>query len=321
MKSYLLLRNNVETGPYTREEIIAQHLVSTDLVWVEGESATWKYPSETDELQPHQTESGIRAERPSDAGQTEFVTANGIFVALPAQYDETSHELVQGKEEASEEVVLETRFSQPLETIKANHAAASASPDFQFRRTFSKPHSAVWLMCVLTGVFFFAFVIKRIVDAGSENLPTKLSASLPAIDRDASKRANETYYQNALATELVPIDTVTLKPVKKAPKKINLRKLVQLEANDYQVGLLGGIKNLRLLVTNHSGFVLDRVKIRLQYLKPNGDVLKTENLSIKKVDPKSSKSLAVSPQKRGVRIKYLITDIQSKQNTALMLRL
>jgi hypothetical protein len=155
MKSYLLLRNNVETGPYTREEMIGQQLVSTDLVWIEGESATWKHPSETNELQPFQSESGIRAERPSGEAQTEFVTSNGIFVALPAQYDETSHALIDEKQEGSEEVVLETRFSQPFEMIKSNHAAASASPDFQFRRTFSKPHSAVWLMCVLAGVFFF----------------------------------------------------------------------------------------------------------------------------------------------------------------------
>jgi hypothetical protein len=174
---------------------------------------------------------------------------------------------------------------------------------------------------VFAGLLFSAFVIKRVVDAGVNNLPTQQAAAQPAIDIDESKQVDEGYYQNALATELVPVDTITLKPVKKAPRKINLRKLVQLEANDYHVGLLGGIKNLRLLVTNNSAFVLERVKIRLQYLKPNGDVIKTENLLMKKVNPKSSKSLAVSAQKRGVKIKYLITDIESTQNTALMLRL
>jgi hypothetical protein len=320
MRSYLLLRNNVEMGPFTREELIAQQLVSTDLVWIEGESSTWNYPSEIDDLQPLFAESGILVEHPSGEGQEEFVTSKGIFVALPAQYDGTSKGMVQKKEEDSEEWVFETGFSQPLETLEANHAAAPKSSAFQFRQTFSKPHNAVWLVCVLASLFFSAFVIKGIADASAENLYMQQAAAQP-IDREAANPTDEHYYQNALATEVVPVDTVTLEPVKKAPKKMNLRKLVQLEANDYQVGLLGGIKDLRLLVTNQSGFLLDRVKIKLQYLKPNGDVLKTENLSILNVNAKSSKSLAVAPHKRGVKIKYLITDIQSRQNTVQMLSL
>jgi hypothetical protein len=47
---YLLLRNNQESGPYTIDELGQQHLSANDLVWVEGKSSAWAYPSELDEL-------------------------------------------------------------------------------------------------------------------------------------------------------------------------------------------------------------------------------------------------------------------------------
>lgn len=52
-KIYLLLRNNKQTGPYSLDEIIASELKPFDLIWVEGRSAGWRYPSEIDSLKPY----------------------------------------------------------------------------------------------------------------------------------------------------------------------------------------------------------------------------------------------------------------------------
>jgi hypothetical protein len=52
-KVYLLLRNNHEKGPFTVEELLQQHLRPTDLVWVEGISLAWSYPSEVPELKTY----------------------------------------------------------------------------------------------------------------------------------------------------------------------------------------------------------------------------------------------------------------------------
>lgn len=46
MKTYLLLRNNKQTGPYTATCLLQMDLQELDLIWAEGESITWKYPSE-----------------------------------------------------------------------------------------------------------------------------------------------------------------------------------------------------------------------------------------------------------------------------------
>ncbi len=50
MSSYLLLRNNKESGPFTIEEIKGMSLKPYDLLWVVGKSAAWRYPGEINEL-------------------------------------------------------------------------------------------------------------------------------------------------------------------------------------------------------------------------------------------------------------------------------
>lgn len=53
MNQYLLLRDNKQSGPYTVEELVAKGLKPYDLVWLEGKSAAWRYPSEMEDLLPY----------------------------------------------------------------------------------------------------------------------------------------------------------------------------------------------------------------------------------------------------------------------------
>jgi hypothetical protein len=52
-KVYLLLRDNKQSGPYSLEEMVQLGLKPYDLVWVEGRSAGWSYPSEISALKPY----------------------------------------------------------------------------------------------------------------------------------------------------------------------------------------------------------------------------------------------------------------------------
>ncbi|MDP4216124.1 MAG: hypothetical protein Q8927_07970 [Bacteroidota bacterium] len=52
MTSYLLLRDNKESGPYSFDELKQKGLKAYDLIWVNGKSAAWRYPSEVDEFKP-----------------------------------------------------------------------------------------------------------------------------------------------------------------------------------------------------------------------------------------------------------------------------
>jgi hypothetical protein len=53
MPSYRLLRSNKESGPYTMNDLVALGLKPYDLVWVDGRSAAWRYPSEITELKDY----------------------------------------------------------------------------------------------------------------------------------------------------------------------------------------------------------------------------------------------------------------------------
>ena len=50
MTTYLLLRDNKQSGPYTFDDLRGKGLKAYDLVWIEGKSAAWRYPCEIEEL-------------------------------------------------------------------------------------------------------------------------------------------------------------------------------------------------------------------------------------------------------------------------------
>jgi hypothetical protein len=90
MKQYLLLRNNKQSGPYTVEELVEMGLKSHDLIWVEGISASWRFPHEVDELksfaQPVPLEKPI--ERQFSALQHEITKIRARSVAAGVQLDD-----------------------------------------------------------------------------------------------------------------------------------------------------------------------------------------------------------------------------------------
>jgi hypothetical protein len=63
MANYLLLRNNKESGPHSVSDLVKLGLKAYDLVWIEGKSAAWRYPSEIEELKPY---APVAEEQPFD---------------------------------------------------------------------------------------------------------------------------------------------------------------------------------------------------------------------------------------------------------------
>ena len=53
MDTYLLLRSNKQSGPYSLQQLVNFGFKPYDLVWVEGKSAAWRYPSEVDGLKTY----------------------------------------------------------------------------------------------------------------------------------------------------------------------------------------------------------------------------------------------------------------------------
>lgn len=149
MANYLLLRDNREKGPYSLNELLELGLKPYDLVWIEGKSAAWRYPSEVEELKAY---TSVSEEQPFDRffkKNTEVLTSisdsheknelpatqKKIFVTLPPsqiEIAETKPELSPSSENAyrrvqtitvsENPVAAEIKFAQPLDEIKEMYA-------------------------------------------------------------------------------------------------------------------------------------------------------------------------------------------------------
>jgi hypothetical protein len=91
---------------------------------------------------------------------------------------------------------------------------------------------------------------------------------------------------------------------------------IALKANDYKVGLLGGIRNLTMSLQNDSRYMLDKVTVEVKYLNPDGKVISTEQLYFQNVQAGNEASLQVNKSKRGVNVDYMITNIECKALTS-----
>jgi hypothetical protein len=149
-----------------------------------------------------------------------------------------------------------------------------------------------------------SFVIKRWVDGYvPENEET--ATVMPVIDRDVVKQQDESVH-NALVTEVVPVYKST---AAKKEKKASLKSQLKLATNNYKVGLFGGINNLQLTVFNASSQSVDKVIVALDYLKPNGSVVESENVPFTSIKPKATQTVSIPGSNRGVKVRYRILKV------------
>jgi len=100
--TYLLLRNNKETGPFSLEVLLQQDLKPHDLIWVEGQSVGWSNPSEIATLKSYitnqnlsETENATKPvvpQTPVVPGKTERNNHSHIYVSLPSDRSHSTTE-------------------------------------------------------------------------------------------------------------------------------------------------------------------------------------------------------------------------------------
>jgi hypothetical protein len=315
MKKYLLLKDNQQSGPYSLEEITSISLKKLDLVWIEGESTQWNYVSEVDELKPAIVEVKNVSPvyyPPVTERKREKDFKYKPYVEMPASE--------KGKEKRAAistpaEVEIETKFEQPLSEIKERYIQNLEQQKFQFGKQFQR-NSGAWIMALLFMLIASAFVIKNLVDNNEEvKEKTPIAAAVPLIglpEGKVNEKPADVSYQNAISMEVSAPETVEKKTVKKITIK-DVRKKVSVHTNNYKVRMFGGVDDLQLNVHNGSSVTLDKVNIQVTFLKPNGDEVKSESYSVYSVAPGATKILVVPPSKRGVKVRSVITGIESKQ--------
>jgi hypothetical protein len=111
-------------------------------------------------------------------------------------------------------------------------------------------------------------------------------------------------------------NTTAVMEIKAKPVTVeDISSKIAIEANDYDVGAFGGIRNLKITLQNGSTYVLDKVTVELKYLNPDGNIIKTEQLYFQNVRPQDAASLEVDKSKRGIKVEYQVTNIECKALT------
>ncbi|MET0243100.1 MAG: hypothetical protein ABW174_06515, partial [Flavitalea sp.] len=131
--------------------------------------------------------------------------------------------------------------------------------------------------------------------------PALNTTSLPVQKND------ETGARNSVTREDKPQVTVASENARK-----NIRQLVSVQKNKYRTGVLGGISDLELTLSNNSEFELDVVEVEIAYLGPERRVINTQTIVFNNVKPGKQSVQDVPRSKRGVTVNTTIRSIQSK---------
>jgi len=452
MNQYLLLRDNKQSGPYTMEELVAKGLKPYDLVWIEGKSAAWRYPSEITELKPYapaveeqpydrfykRPGATTQAEQASKKTTTEMpayrsayetatlqavkeaesqatarvpqftvVHPKKIYVTLPAGAVQTRQELT-----SENAVTGETSFSEKISTTigNADGIKESTRPVVAINNnttcgryyanegtTLSDTLEQLNMPAVghrsrgrlMTGLIAACLLLFGVViglaisnyrqssqskaledlvrniqereknkqanpparhtippsmdfsDAGhqatdnkpepgeelketTKEVPVSLAARKesitppakdnqlpPAIPTGHSADGQE-LKANTAVLEVQKEEKISYQQAAIESARKNIHQLLLVEPSKYKTGLLGGISDLRLTLSNNSHFPLDEVEVEVRYFGPESKLVKTQKLLFSDLAPGEQKTLEAPKTNRGVSIDYAITRINSR---------
>jgi hypothetical protein len=92
----------------------------------------------------------------------------------------------------------------------------------------------------------------------------------------------------------------------------NIRLYVKAESNDYERSRLGGISNLEISVNNPTDYTLDKVRVKIMYVKANGSIWETKYEDFHTIKPNTKVTHKIADTKRGTSVKYEISSVRSK---------
>lgn len=371
MMCYYLLRNNTESGPYTLKELKAMPLLTSDLIWINGESTSWKSPLEIEDLQglaknpeqakkevtlaakPTASTNNTTLQQPSQASPpTGEPLPKPSFEELRKKYENNGsrkkilkHHVSIGAnlmgililvigislsafmiqkavENIEQDTVVATAEAREIgeatmyisassqaamapETVEASNsrtttAIASETKKEIFQETVEEPMN--------TDAALTVPATKKEPPVSKKEMKKKTAEAEPEQQPAAEKEeAKETAEKDTTATK----KRLEKEPAEEKENEKSSPKL-RLTANEYKVGLLGGISNLELSVTNPSQQSIIRAVVVVEYLKPNGKVVGSQKIEISDLAPNAAKKVPVPDNSRGISVRYRVVNVESR---------
>ncbi len=179
MTTYILLRDNRESAPLSLDQLRELGLRPNDLVWVEGQSASWRNPHEIRELK----------ELSQAQAQSATITEKkSVFVAMPEKQavaekpktnvpvisDTPSYSSFEVREAEKPKEEMETKFSMSMDEIKERYVKSLENRNkkpgplsFKFKIPPQLKMAAVYIGLIGLG----AIIVYLIMKAGSPVSP------------------------------------------------------------------------------------------------------------------------------------------------------
>lgn len=179
-KIYLLLRNNKQSGPFNLDDLLQLKLKPFDLIWVEGKSGGWSYPTEIDALKDYVAEKSIapeKTERASSMAQT--------FIAPPPQpittFVETNTDVTTPKTPPAKHIYISLPAG-----MKISQVASTSQPEFTAMPEEETPEAKLERKAVELRNKIQAFTENKNKPKTDNELDTKYTRSLDDIKDEYS---------------------------------------------------------------------------------------------------------------------------------------
>jgi hypothetical protein len=244
-KCYLLLRNNKETGPLSITELLQLSLTPNDLVWVQGKSAGWRYPSEIDELKTAVSKESFainavvsQKAQPSaaDPKKEEGIAPKTIFVSLPPVKKQPATKTFSSEEKAeaqrqkalmfseNKDAIPEMAYSRSLDDIKEEYSEWIQEQKKGRKPTsINKPLAFTALLAAIIAIFFFILQWHPKTEKPAQSFIPATRKVAPA----TTQTNNTTPYKEV---ESKPKTTINQLSKQKAPEKDLTTTVVKLPA-------------------------------------------------------------------------------------------
>ncbi len=92
----------------------------------------------------------------------------------------------------------------------------------------------------------------------------------------------------------------------------NWKNYIHLSLNDYSTGFLGGIKNIKVTISNQTDYALDEATAVVNYYRASGELFKSETIHVKNIPPQKSRQVNAPDSRRGMSVKARLTRITSR---------
>ncbi len=308
---YRLLRNNIETGPFTKAQLIDKGLYPNDLIWVEGESDSWKYPTEMEALK------GFVKELSADRLIRKPVKSKPV-IDLPIRATVNQKEALEqpGYNQASIDE-LKKQYQERLMNGSATKKKSKKKNSVLTPVLLSLP---VLILGVIIGVNWRhqsqpTTLASPTLEKASTIFDTQRTENLDntAVLTDSSLVSKPTQPKKDSTVTIIeaPVQLTPAVKQKKEGFKRSIEDVVSVKANYKKTG--NGIKNIKLNVSNLSYLNLDLVVLELYYVGAYQKILEKETIYLKNVNSKGKQSVdAPNGGKHTENIRYKVKLVTAK---------